>query len=64
MKYKPLNTILWLGICLMKYKPIGDIFFVVFHVFENSCLSREVYVDFGLVTTVNDGSTQIPGKSI
>ena len=27
-------------------------FLVVFHVFENSGPSREVYVDFGLVTTV------------
>jgi len=31
---------------------IGDNFLVVFHVFENSGPSREVYVDFGLVTTV------------
>jgi len=31
---------------------IGDNFFVVFHVFENSGPSREVYVDFGSVTTV------------
>ncbi len=30
----------------------GDNFLVVFHVFENSGPSREVYVDFGLVTTV------------
>ncbi|MBA7655351.1 hypothetical protein ES703_63255 [subsurface metagenome] len=26
--------------------------------FENSGPSREVYVDFGLVTTVNEGSTK------
>ena len=31
---------------------IGDNFLVVVHVFENSGPSREVYVDFGLVTTV------------
>ena len=31
---------------------------VDFHVFENSGPSREVYVDFGLVTTVNEGSTE------
>jgi hypothetical protein len=31
---------------------IGDNFLVVFHVFENSGSSREVFVDFGLVTTV------------
>jgi hypothetical protein len=34
-------------------------FLVVFHVYENSGPSREVYVDFGLVTTVNEESTQI-----
>jgi len=31
---------------------IGDNFLVVFHVFENSDQSIEVFVDFGLVTTV------------
>ena len=30
---------------------------VVFHVFENSDPSSEVCVDFGSVTTVNEGST-------
>ncbi len=35
----------------------GNPFLVVFHVFENSDSSREVHVDFGLVTTVNEGST-------
>jgi hypothetical protein len=33
---------------------IGDNILVVFNVFENSDPSREVYVDFGLVKTVND----------
>ena len=32
---------------------------VVFHVFENSDPSREIYLDFSVVTTVNEGSTQI-----
>jgi len=31
---------------------IGIPYLVVFHVFENSDQSREVFVDFGLVTTV------------
>ena len=31
---------------------IGDNFLVVFHIFENSGSSREVFVDFDLVTTV------------
>ncbi len=31
---------------------IGDNILVVFHVFENSGPSREVFVDFGSVTTV------------
>ena len=30
---------------------------VVFYVFENSDPSREICMDFGLVTTVNEGST-------
>jgi len=35
----------------------GNPFLVVFRVHENSGPSREVYVDFGLVTIVNEGST-------
>ncbi len=31
---------------------------MVFHVFENSGPSREIYVDFDSVTTVNEGSTK------
>jgi len=38
----------------------GNPFLVVFHVFENSDPSREIYLDFSLVTTVNEGSTRIP----
>lgn len=30
-----------------------------FHVFENSDPSKEIYMDFSLVTTVNEGSTLI-----
>ena len=36
----------------------GNPFLVGFHVFENSDPSREVFVVFGSVTTVNEGSTQ------
>ena len=37
----------------------GNPFLVVFHVFENSGPSREVYLVFGSITTVNEGSTWI-----
>ena len=39
---------------------IGYNFLVVFHVFENSGPSREIYMDFDSVTTVNEGSTIFP----
>ena len=39
-------------------------FLVVFRFYENSGPSREVYVDFGLVTTVNEGSTPFPGGTL
>ena len=34
-------------------------FLVVFRVYENSGPSRDVYVDFGLVTTVNEESNKL-----
>ena len=34
-------------------------FFVVFRIHENSGPSREVCVDFGLLTTVNEGAPEL-----
>ena len=36
---------------------LRDNFLVDFHVFENSGPGREVYADFGSITTVDEGST-------
>jgi hypothetical protein len=39
-------------------------FLMVFRFYENSGPSREVYVNFGLVTTANEGSTPFPGGTL
>lgn len=39
-------------------------FLVGFRFYENSGPSRDVYLDFGLVTTVNEGSTPFPAGAL